>query len=274
MSGKLTVRAKNGGPPRDAAAFQRGPTLKAGLAGTAVHPESVLKSPGVAPRRAVIPDGTAARVNGFEQDFPQGRVKLFQAVGGHELRVGPDARAEQAFVRVNIPAPRQHGLIKAQRLDLAPPPGKTSREGIGVHLQRLRAKAVPERPAGITDYSGQISDAGVLVPGVGTMFGFGDDKWTEPGTVFVTMKVGAITKAAETGKQYSIFLNVTIVNTTGEIEKKIQCNIIARDETGQVLAAQLLEVPATTQPNTEVSLNLSVESDPAEKSMFLSVKWR
>lgn len=126
----------------------------------------------------------------------------------------------------------------------------------------------------LTDYSGQISDAGVLVPGVGTMFGFGDDKWTEPGTVFVTMKVGAITKAAETGKQYSIFLNVTIVNTTGEIEKKIQCNIIARDETGQVLAAQLLEVPATTQPNTEVSLNLSVESDPAEKSMFLSVKWR
>lgn len=78
------------------------------------------------------------------------------------------------------------------------------------------------------------------------------------------MKAGAITKAAETGKQYSIFLNVTIVNTTGEIEKKIQCNIIARDETGQVLAAQLLEVPATTQPNTEVSLNLSVESDPAE----------
>ena len=116
----------------------------------------------------------------------------------------------------------------------------------------------------LTDYSGQISDAGVLVPGVGTMFGFGDDKWTEPGTVFVTMKAGAITKAAETGKQYSIFLNVTIVNTTGEIEKKIQCNIIARDETGQVLAAQLLEVPATTQPNTEVSLNLSVESDPAE----------
>ena len=86
----------------------------------------------------------------------------------------------------------------------------------------------------LTDYSGQISDAGVLVPGVGTMFGFGDDKWTEPGTVFVTMKAGAITKAAETGKQYSIFLNVTIVNTTGEIEKKIQCNIIARDETGQV----------------------------------------
>ena len=83
-------------------------------------------------------------------------------------------------------------------------------------------------------------------------------------TLSATMKAGAITKAAETGKQYSIFLNVTIVNTTGEIEKKIQCNIIARDETGQVLAAQLLEVPATTQPNTEVSLNLSVESDPAE----------
>ena len=51
-------------------------------------------------------------------------MKPFQAVGGHELRVGPDARAEQAFVRVNIPAPRQHGLIKEQRLDLAPPPGK------------------------------------------------------------------------------------------------------------------------------------------------------
>ena len=116
----------------------------------------------------------------------------------------------------------------------------------------------------LTDYSGQISDAGVLVPGVGTRFGFGDNKWTEPGTVFVTMKAGAVTKAAETGKQYNISLNVTIVNTTGEFEKKIQCNIIARDETGQVLAAQLLEVPATTQPNTEVSLNLSVESDPAE----------
>ena len=143
MSGKLTVRAKNGGPPRDAAAFQRGPALKAGLAGTAVHPEGVLKSPGVAPRRTVVPDGTAARVNGFEQDFPQGRVKPFQAVGGHELRVGPDARAEQAFVRVNIPASRQHGLIKEQRLDLAPPPGKTSREGIGVYNIQVSALCSP-----------------------------------------------------------------------------------------------------------------------------------
>lgn len=116
----------------------------------------------------------------------------------------------------------------------------------------------------LTDYSGQISDAGVLVPGVGTTLGFGDNKWTNPNTVFVTMKAGAITKAAETGKQYSISLNIAIVNATGETEQKIQCNIIAKDETGQVLAAQLLEVPATTKPNTEVSLNLSVESDPTE----------
>ena len=147
MSGKLTVRAKNGGPPRDAAAFQRNPALNAGLAGTPVDTEGVLKSPGVTPRRTVITDGAAARVNGFKQDFPQGRVKPLQAVEGHVLCIGPDASAEQAFVRVNIPAPRQHGLIKEQGLDLAPPPGKTGCEGIGVHLQRLRAKAVPERPA-------------------------------------------------------------------------------------------------------------------------------
>ena len=146
MSGKLTVRAKNGGPPRDAAAFQRGPALKADLAGTAVHPEGVLKSPGVAPCRTVVPDGTAARVNGFEQDFPQGRVKPFQTVGGHELRVGPDARAEQAFVRVNIPAPRQHGLIKEQRLDLAPPPGKTGCKGrICAHRRKRGANRRQDR---------------------------------------------------------------------------------------------------------------------------------
>ena len=125
----------------------------------------------------------------------------------------------------------------------------------------------------LTDYSGQISDAGVLVPGVGTMFGFGDDKWTEPGTVFVTMKAGAITKAAETGKQYSIFLNVTIVNTTGEIEKKILLPGTKPDRYWLPNCWKCLLRPSPT-PRCHSTYPSNRILQKPEKSMFLSVKWR
>ena len=150
MSGKLTVRAKKRWPAPRCGSFPTGSRTQGRSRQNDRTPgRRSEKGPGVAPAPYGNPGmETAARVNRFEQDFPQGRVKPFQAVGGHELRVGPDARAEQAFVRVNIPAPRQHGLIKEQRLDLAPPPGKTGCKGIGVHLQRFRAEPVPERPAG------------------------------------------------------------------------------------------------------------------------------
>ncbi len=84
-------------------------------------------------------------------------------------------------------------------------------------------------------------------------------------------------KAAETGKQYSIFLNVTIVNTTGEIEKKnsMQYWLPGRkpDRYWLLNCWKCLADPAQ---HTEVSPTYPSRSDPAEteKSMFLSVRWR
>lgn len=117
-----------------------GSATQGGLAGTAVHPEGVLKSPGVAPCRTVVPDGTAATRQWIRAGLPQAGVKPFQTVGGHELRVGPDTRAEQAFVRVNIPAPRQHGLSKEQRF--APCPAARQN---GLQRHRRPSPAVPGR---------------------------------------------------------------------------------------------------------------------------------
>lgn len=78
------------------------------------------------------------------------------------------------------------------------------------------------------------------------------------------MKAGAITKAAETGKQYSIFLNVTIVNTTGEIEKKIQCNIIARTKPDRYWLPNCWKCLLRPSPTPRCHSTYPVESDPAE----------
>ena len=92
----------------------------------------------------------------------------------------------------------------------------------------------------VTDYSGKITEAGVLVPNVGTTLAFGDTEWKEPGTVFVTIAV--VNEGSGAGK-----------------DNNIQCNIIARDESQEVVLAQVVNVVAETKPDTEVSMSVEVK---------------
>lgn len=112
----------------------------------------------------------------------------------------------------------------------------------------------------VTDYSGKITEAGVLVPNVGTTLAFGDTEWKEPGTVFVTMTKGGLARADSEDKNYSVTMNIAVVNEGSGAGKdnNIQCNIIARDESQEVVLAQVVNVVAETKPDTEVSMSVEV----------------
>ncbi|WP_270488236.1 FimB/Mfa2 family fimbrial subunit [Butyricimonas synergistica] len=113
----------------------------------------------------------------------------------------------------------------------------------------------------VTDYSGKITEAGVLVPNVGTTLAFGDTEWKEPGTVFVTMTKGGLARADSEDKNYSVTMNIAVVNEGSSAGKdnNIQCNIIARDESQEVVLAQVVNVVAETKPDTEVSMSVEVK---------------
>ncbi|WP_018338418.1 FimB/Mfa2 family fimbrial subunit [Butyricimonas synergistica] len=113
----------------------------------------------------------------------------------------------------------------------------------------------------VTDYSGKITEAGVLVPNVGTTLAFGDTEWKEPGTVFVTMTKGGLARADSEDKNYSVTMNIAVVNEGSGAGKdnNIQCNIIARDESQEVVLAQVVNVVAETKPDTEVSMSVEVK---------------
>lgn len=118
----------------------------------------------------------------------------------------------------------------------------------------------------LTDYSGIVQEAGVLIPGVGTRMGFKDAEWVEPGTVFVNMgdkaKSRSITRAGESERTYSVAVNIAVVVPEGSVESpKVQCNIIAKDESGKVVMAQAMDIPAEVKPNTEMSVNLTVKEE-------------
>lgn len=118
----------------------------------------------------------------------------------------------------------------------------------------------------MTDNSGKIAEAGVLVPNVGTTLAFGDTEWKNPGTVFVTMTKGgaarSFSRADDENKNYSATMNIAVVSesgsgSTGE-SNNIQCNIIAKDASQEVVLAQVINVVAETKPDTEVSMNVEV----------------
>ena len=115
---------------------------------------------------------------------------------------------------------------------------------------------------GMTDYSGSVSEAGVVVPGVGTRMSLGGGEWSEPGTVFVAMGEGGRSRAEEPERSYSVSIHVAVVGDAGDVgETKVQCNIVARDEAGKVVMAQVVDVPAEVKPSGELSLELTVREE-------------
>lgn len=75
----------------------------------------------------------------------------------------------------------------------------------------------------VTDYSGKIAEAGVLVPNVGTTLVFGETEWKNPGTVFMTMtKGGAKQQLARADEEnlYSATMNIVVIgedDNTGKV---------------------------------------------------------
>ncbi len=133
MSGKLTVRAKNGGPPRVCGSLSSGaPHSRQVSPGNGrTHPEGVLKKP----RRRPAPYGSPGwncrnAFNGFEQYFPaRPRVKPFK--GGRRTRACASGRmprgGNRLFVsRKKIPAiPPARTEVQGERLESWPrPPAK------------------------------------------------------------------------------------------------------------------------------------------------------
>lgn len=115
---------------------------------------------------------------------------------------------------------------------------------------------------GMTDYSGSVSEVGVVVPGVGTRMSLGGGEWSEPGTVFVAMGEGGRSRAEEPERSYSVSIHVAVVGDAGDVgETKVQCNIVARDEAGKVVMAQVVDVPAEVKPSGELSLELTVREE-------------
>ena len=124
----------------------------------------------------------------------------------------------------------------------------------------------------MTDYSGKVGSAGVLVPNVGTRMGFDDAAWEEPGTVFVAMDGGegrSLSRAEETGRSYTVSVNVAVLPQEGEeTPSKVVYNIVAQDEAGSVVMTQTVEVPTEARPNAEVTLDFTVRESSGEEGEF------
>lgn len=116
----------------------------------------------------------------------------------------------------------------------------------------------------MTDYSGKIVEAGVFVPNVGTTLIFGETEWKNPGTVFMTMtKGGAKRQLARADEEnfYSATMNIVVIgegDNTGK-SNNVECNIIARDETHEVILSQALTFNVETKPDMQVVADMEVK---------------
>ena len=68
----------------------------------------------------------------------------------------------------------------------------------------------------------------------------------------------SFSRADDENKNYSATMNIAVVSesgsgSTGE-SNNIQCNIIAKDASQEVVLAQVINVVAETKPDTEVSM--------------------
>lgn len=95
--------------------------------------EAVLKRSGVSVRIDVVPYGTAVLINCLIKDLFDVIEQLHKHVKGNAISfaVRPNSRPEQRFVRVNIPYPRNHGLIQQERLYARGPLAHGSGQGFG-----------------------------------------------------------------------------------------------------------------------------------------------
>ena len=115
----------------------------------------------------------------------------------------------------------------------------------------------------MTDYSGKIAEAGVLVPNVGTTLGFGETEWKNPGTVFMTMtKKGMKQQLARADEEslYSATMNIVVIGENDNTGKSnnVECNIIAKDETQEVILSQALTLDVETKPDMQVVADMEV----------------
>lgn len=129
---------------------------------------------------------------------------------------------------------------------------------VGLPLKRTQTAAT----LSMTDYSGTVTDVGVLVPGVGTKLGFDEGKWVEPGVVFVPMKESGtqLSVKAKTSKSYSVVVNIAVVTEEGQTQQKVGCNIVAKDETGKVVVNQTLTLPSVSTSNAEMTISVEVKA--------------
>ena len=144
-------------------------------------------------------------------------------------------------------------------------------EDVAVTIDVRRTQAATR--VTMTDYSGAVGSAGVLVRNAGTRMGLDDASWEEPGTVFVTMgsgKEGRSTgRAEEPGRVYTVAVNVAVLPEEGSEEvARVRYDIVARDEAGDVVMTRTVEVPTEAKPNAEVTLGFSVRDTGGDGLTF------
>lgn len=93
----------------------------------------------------------------------------------------------------------------------------------------------------------------------------------------MTMTKGSLARSisrADGDNNYSATMNIAIVNEGGSGEdKKVQCNIIAKDESQEVILTQAVNLAVETKPDTEVSMNMEVnESVSGDGQLESTVK--
>ena len=129
----------------------------------------------------------------------------------------------------------------------------------------------------VTDYSGKIAEVGILVPNVGTTLAFGETEWKNPGTVFVAMTKGGNIRGfsrAEEENHYSATMNIVVLDegTSTGASNNIECNIIARDDTREIVLTQALTLDVKTKPDMQVVTNMEVnESDAGDGQLESAV---
>ena len=110
-----------------------------------------------------------------------------------------------------------------------------------------------------------------------TTLAFGETEWKNPGTVFVAMTKGGNIRGfsrAEEENHYSATMNIVVLDegTSTGASNNIECNIIARDDTREIVLTQALTLDVKTKPDMQVVTNMEVnESDAGDGQLESAV---